>query len=77
MGVYNVDVYHSRDERGEERGELGRTRELRLPGGDEGVEEIPHLVEAREVDMAVLLPLVLLPLDRVPLILQSPMQPLS
>lgn len=32
------------------------------------MEEIPHVVEAREVDMAVLLPLVLLPLDRVPLI---------
>ena len=43
-----------------------------LPGGDEGVEEVAHVVEAREVDMAVLLPLVLLPLDRVPLILQSP-----
>jgi hypothetical protein len=36
------------------------------------VEEVAHVVEAREVDVAVLLPLVLLPLDRVPLILQSP-----
>jgi len=41
------------------------------------VEEIPHMAEAREVDVAVLLPLVLLPLDRVPLILQPPMRPLS
>lgn len=32
------------------------------------MEEVAHVVEAREVDMAVLLPLVLLPLDRVPLI---------
>lgn len=63
-------------ERGGE-GKLGRTRELRLPGGDEGVEQIPHVVKAREVDVAVLLPLVLLPLDRVPLILQPPMRPLS
>lgn len=52
--------------------ERGRTRELRLPGGDEGVEEVAHVVEAREVDVAVLLPLVLFPLDPVPLILQSP-----
>ena len=50
---------------------------MRLPGGDEGVEEVAHVVEAREVDMAVLLPLVLLPLDRVPLILQSPRPTLS
>lgn len=63
-------------ERGGE-GKLSRTWELRLPGGDEGVEEIPHVVEAREVDMAVLLPLVPLALDRVPLILQPPMRPLS
>ena len=48
-----------------------RTRDVRLPGGDESVEEVPHVAEAREVDVAVLLPLVLLPPDRVPLILQS------
>ena len=41
------------------------------------MEEVAHVVEAREVDMAVLLPLVLLPLDRVPLILQSPRPTLS
>lgn len=35
------------------------------------MEEVAHVVEAREVDVAVLLALVPLPLDRVPLVLQS------
>lgn len=48
------------------------TREVRLPGGDEGAEDVAHVVEPREVDVAVLLPLVPLPLDRVPLVLQPP-----
>lgn len=42
--------------------------EVGLPVGDEGAENVPRLMEAGEVDLAVLLPLVPLPMDFVPIV---------
>lgn len=44
---------------------------MRLPLGDKEVEEIPHVMETSEVDLAVLLPSIPLSMDHIPLVLRS------